>query len=518
MVLDLGSDGRVRRAAMAESSGDVAIDRALLSAVDQQKFALPTFSCVTFSTAFDESFDLPADLVRASAASPPPVPACGTPFVALAGLAVAGRAPPGTASVDVALDAAAHVDAVRIAQSSGNAQTDHAALDVARASGYDFVTFPGCPRAGDLPARSRSDEAARARAERAHIACELDPTLPPPRGESRDGGARGEVGLMLPAAFYDRLAVPVIGAPMFIISQPELVIAQCKAGVIGAFPSLNARPEAALDEWLDRIETSSPSTTRAHPDRAVRAVRGQPDRPQVEPAPDARSRSVVRHKVKIVITSLGARPDVNEAIHSYGGVVLHDVINVAFARKAIEKGADGLIAVRRGRRRTCRNVVAVRARPGDSRVVRRAAGAFGRDRQRPRGARGARHGRRLRLRRLRVHRDARGARRRRVQAEHRRVERARHRLHEPVHRRARELSARVDRARGPRPGEPAGERPVEDELRRRRRRRRGGTSGARVRASAPSRTFRPRASSSSASRASTPKPSAPSRPIPRRVP
>ncbi len=154
---------------------------------------------------------------------------------------------------------------------------------------------------------------------------------------------------MLPAALsHERLAVPVIGAPMFIISQPELVIAQCTAGVIGAFPSLNARPEPMLDEWLDRIDRALADHDARHPERpsapyAVNLIVHKSN-PRLMHDLDV----CVKHEVKIVITSLGARPEVNEAVHSYGGVVLHDIINVAFARKAVEKGADGLIAVAAG--------------------------------------------------------------------------------------------------------------------------------------------------------------------------
>jgi nitronate monooxygenase len=144
------------------------------------------------------------------------------------------------------------------------------------------------------------------------------------------------------------LAVPVIGAPLFIVSQPDLVIAQCKAGVIGAFPSLNARPEPVLDEWLERIQAELARYDAAHPERpsapfAVNLIVHKSN-PRLMHDLDV----CVKHKVKIVITSLGARPEVNDAVHSYGGVVLHDVINVTFARKAVEKGADGLIAVAAG--------------------------------------------------------------------------------------------------------------------------------------------------------------------------
>ena len=147
---------------------------------------------------------------------------------------------------------------------------------------------------------------------------------------------------------HRRLAVPVIGAPMFIVSQPELVIAQCKAGVIGAFPSLNARPEPVLDEWLERIEADLAAHDAARPERpaAPFAVNLIVHKSNARLQHDLEA--CVRHKVAIVITSLGARPEVNDAVHGYGGVVLHDVINVNFARKAIEKGADGLIAVAAG--------------------------------------------------------------------------------------------------------------------------------------------------------------------------
>jgi nitronate monooxygenase len=144
------------------------------------------------------------------------------------------------------------------------------------------------------------------------------------------------------------LAVPVIGAPLFIISNPDLVIAQCKAGVIGAFPSLNARPEHVLDEWLDRIQRELAEHDAAHPERPAAPFAVNLIVHKSNPRLMHDLEVCVKHRLKIVITSLGARPDVNAAIHSYGGVVLHDVINVAFARKAIEKGADGLIAVAAG--------------------------------------------------------------------------------------------------------------------------------------------------------------------------
>lgn len=154
--------------------------------------------------------------------------------------------------------------------------------------------------------------------------------------------------MALPPVLSGPLTVPVVASPMFIYSGPELVAAQCQAGVIGAFPSLNARPQSALGEWLQQIAESNAAYAEANPDEYVAPfavnliVHRSNDRLQEDLA------TVVEHKVPIVITSLGAREDVNEAIHSYGGIVLHDVINNKFARKAIEKGADGLVAVAAG--------------------------------------------------------------------------------------------------------------------------------------------------------------------------
>jgi nitronate monooxygenase len=145
-----------------------------------------------------------------------------------------------------------------------------------------------------------------------------------------------------------RLRIPVIGAPLFIISNPDLVIAQCKAGVVGSFPALNARPAPVLHEWLDRITTELGEYNDKNPDRpaapfAVNQI--------VHKTNDRLMHDVeacVTFKVPVVITSLGAREDVNQAIQSYGGITLHDIISNRFARKAIEKGASGLIAVAAG--------------------------------------------------------------------------------------------------------------------------------------------------------------------------
>jgi nitronate monooxygenase len=152
----------------------------------------------------------------------------------------------------------------------------------------------------------------------------------------------------IPAILTDRLALPLIGSPLFIISNPDLVIAQCKAGVIGAVPALNARPAEVLEEWLIRITTELDAYNRANPTRPAapfavnQIVHASNDRLQHDLG------LCVKYKVPIVITSLGARPELNEAVHSYGGVTLHDVISNQFAKKAIQKGADGLIAVAAG--------------------------------------------------------------------------------------------------------------------------------------------------------------------------
>ena len=146
--------------------------------------------------------------------------------------------------------------------------------------------------------------------------------------------------MSIPAFLNGRLKIPVIASPMFIISQPDLVIAECKAGIIGSFPSLNARPSGTLETWLQRL------TTELTEDDAPFAVNLIVHRST--PRLEEDLALCVKYKVPIVITSLGAREDVYQAIHSYGGIVLHDIINDMFARKAIQKGADGLIAVAAG--------------------------------------------------------------------------------------------------------------------------------------------------------------------------
>jgi nitronate monooxygenase len=152
----------------------------------------------------------------------------------------------------------------------------------------------------------------------------------------------------LPTILRERLRLPVIASPLFIISCPKLVIAQCKAGVVGSFPALNARPASLLDEWLAEITETLAAYDRAHPDRpsAPFAVNQIVHRTNDRLEHDVEM--ATKYKAPIIITSLGAREDVNAAAHSYGGIVMHDVINNRFARKAVEKGADGLIPVAAG--------------------------------------------------------------------------------------------------------------------------------------------------------------------------
>ena len=151
----------------------------------------------------------------------------------------------------------------------------------------------------------------------------------------------------LPAALAN-LTFPVIASPLFIISNPKLVIEQCKAGVVGSMPALNARPAEQLEEWLIEITETLAAYNKANPDKPAapyainQIVHKSNDRLEHDMA------MCVKYKVPIIITSLGAREDINQAAHSYGGVVLHDIINNKFAHKAIEKGADGLIAVAAG--------------------------------------------------------------------------------------------------------------------------------------------------------------------------
>ncbi|MGK6316299.1 NAD(P)H-dependent flavin oxidoreductase [Neorhizobium sp. DT-125] len=153
---------------------------------------------------------------------------------------------------------------------------------------------------------------------------------------------------MLPAILKDRLRLPAVASPLFIISHPELTLAQCKAGVVGAFPALNARPESQLDEWLAYITEELAAYNAANPERPAAPFAVNQIVHMSNKRLEHDLTMCVKYKVPIVISSLGAVPEVNAAVHSYGGIVLHDVINNRHANSAIRKGADGLIAVAAG--------------------------------------------------------------------------------------------------------------------------------------------------------------------------
>src|SRR3712207_1738613 len=179
----------------------------------------------------------------------------------------------------------------------------------------------------------------------------------PPRPRHRSGTDAADMSprrnprTMTPSpldALKGRLSLPAIGAPLFIISVPDLVVAQCTGGIVGAMPSLNARPAEQFEEWVVEIRERLAAHDARHPDRRVAPfainliVHRSNDRLEHDLA------VCVKHRVPIVITSLGARPEVNQAVHGYGGFVLHDVINQRFAHSAIDKGADGLVLVSAG--------------------------------------------------------------------------------------------------------------------------------------------------------------------------
>ena len=153
--------------------------------------------------------------------------------------------------------------------------------------------------------------------------------------------------MTLPAVLQN-LPLPIIGAPLFIISTPKLVIAQCIAGVVGSMPSLNARPAEQLDDWLAEITETLAAHNKAHPEKPAAPYAINQIVHKSNDRLDADMALCAKYKVPLIITSLGARTDVNSAVHAWGGVVMHDIINNFFAKKAIEKGADGLIAVAAG--------------------------------------------------------------------------------------------------------------------------------------------------------------------------
>ena len=154
--------------------------------------------------------------------------------------------------------------------------------------------------------------------------------------------------MSMPALFKGRLSLPVIGASLFIISVPDLVIAQCKAGVVGSFPALNARPPELVDEWLHRIREELAAYDKAHPERPSAPFAVNQIVHKSNNRLDHDLALCEKHKVPMIISSLGAREELNQAVHNWGGIVFHDVINQKFAHKAIEKGADGLILVAAG--------------------------------------------------------------------------------------------------------------------------------------------------------------------------
>ena len=154
--------------------------------------------------------------------------------------------------------------------------------------------------------------------------------------------------MSMPSLFKGRLSIPVIGSPLFIISVPDLVIAQCKAGVVGSFPALNARPASLLDEWIARIKEELAAWDKANPHRLSAPFAVNQIVHKSNNRLDADLAVCEKYKVPMLITSLGAREDLNQAAHDWGGIVFHDVINQKFARKAVEKGADGLILVAAG--------------------------------------------------------------------------------------------------------------------------------------------------------------------------
>ena len=302
--------------------------------------------------------------------------------------------------------------------------------------------------------------------------------------------------MSLPASLRDQLALPVIGSPLFIVSNPELVIAQCQAGIIGAFPALNARPAEELERWLTRIQNALDEHRATHPHAKVapyavnQIVHHSNDRLQHD------LDVCVRHHVPIVITSLRAPHDAVPAIHSYGGLVFHDVINVRHAEKALEAGVDGLILVCAGagghagtlspfalvsevRRFYDGPLILSGAITKGEHVL--AAQAMGADL--------AYMGTRF----IATHEANAPA---GVQADDRRRRREGRGLHEPVHRRARQLPARQHRSVGARPRRPAERRQEHDEVRLGRQQQVEGVArhlGRRARVWATSSTWRRRA-------------------------
>ena len=273
--------------------------------------------------------------------------------------------------------------------------------------------------------------------------------------------------MSMPALFKGRLSIPVIGAPLFIISVPDLVIAQCKAGIVGSFPALNARPPALLDEWLVRIKEELAAYDKAHPERPSAPFAVNQIVHRSNNRLDQDLALCEKHKVPMIITSLGAREELNQAAHGWGGIVFHDVINQKFAHKAIEKGADGLILVSAGAGGHAGEIspfafVAETRQWFDGPIA--LSGAIG-------------NGRAIRAVRMlgadfayigsafiaTTEGQCGGG----LQADDHRIDGGRHRVFESLHRRARQLSEALDRRRRHGPGQPAGVRRIENELRHR---------------------------------------------------
>ncbi|MFT3872377.1 MAG: CoA transferase [Nocardioides sp.] len=261
------------------------------------------------------------------------------------------------------------------------------------------------------------------------------------------------------------LRLPVVGAPMLIASGPELVIAQCTAGVVGSFPALNARPQSMLRDWLDQIEEETERFRRAHPDRVVAPYAVNQIVHKSNDRFEADLDLIVSRKVPIVITGLGARAEVFEAIHSYGGIAFHDVINDRFARKAVERGADGIIAVAAGAGGHAGTLSPFALVQEIRELVRRTAPALGRDRARPVHPGGPGSRSRPRVHRLGLPVHPRGERRRPLSRDGAGLARHRRDLQQLLHRGARQLPARKHRGGGLRPRPASRRRAVDDELR-----------------------------------------------------
>ncbi len=246
----------------------------------------------------------------------------------------------------------------------------------------------------------------------------------------------------IPAMLKDHLRLPVVGAPMFIVSAPELVLAQCKAGIVGSFPALNARPASQLDDWLAQITEELACVSAGESASYGSALCREPNRSCKQRSVGADVRLCVKYRVPIVITSLRPPAEVVSAVHGYGGIVFHDVINLRHAEKAAAQGVDGIIAVCAG----AGGHAGVQSPFALVKQIREIYAGYdhfvGRHEHRRRCAGGASTGRGSCVSRHAVHCDGRGQREPGLQADAHRSLRRGHRLHLPVQRRRRQLSAR----------------------------------------------------------------------------